>query len=89
MSLGNYKVLLDCNRPTGWAAEIPSIPGCYALIPTRAEAVSKLEQVFPCLRLSKQLRGISFMRLGQTREVYKQKGDHADPLSWQKCFLSR
>lgn len=46
MALDNYKVLLYRNQPTGWVAEVPSIPGCYALMPTRAEALAELEQVF-------------------------------------------
>ena len=46
MSLDDYKVLLYRNQPSGWVAEVPSIPGCYALMPTRAEALAELEQVF-------------------------------------------
>ena len=46
MSMDDYKVVLYRNWPSGWVAEIPSIPGCYALMPTKAEAVSELEQVF-------------------------------------------
>jgi predicted RNase H-like HicB family nuclease len=34
------------NEPDGWVAEIPAIAGCYALMPTRAEALSEIEQVF-------------------------------------------
>ena len=46
MALDDYKVLLYRNQPSGWVAEIPSIQGCYALMPTRAEALAELEQVF-------------------------------------------
>ena len=46
MALDDYKVLLYRNQPTGWVAEVPSIPGCYALMPTRSEALAELEQVF-------------------------------------------
>jgi predicted RNase H-like HicB family nuclease len=46
MALDDYKVLLYRNQPSGWVAEVPSIPGCYALMPTRAEALAELEQVF-------------------------------------------
>jgi predicted RNase H-like HicB family nuclease len=46
VALDDYKVLLYRNQPSGWVAEIPSITGCYALMPTRAEALSELEQVF-------------------------------------------
>ena len=49
MALDDYKVVLYRNHPSGWVAEIPAIPGCYALMPTRAEALSELEQVFRML----------------------------------------
>jgi predicted RNase H-like HicB family nuclease len=38
MGLDEYKVVLYRKRPSDWVAEIPSIPGCYALMSTRAEA---------------------------------------------------
>jgi predicted RNase H-like HicB family nuclease len=46
MTLDNYKVVLYRNQPTGWVAEVPAIPGCYALMPTREEALTELESVF-------------------------------------------
>ena len=46
MGLDEYKVVLYRSGPSGWVAEVPSIPGCYALMSTRAEALSELEQVF-------------------------------------------
>jgi len=46
MNLDDYKVVLYCNQPAGWAAEIPAIPGCYALIEIREEAVSEPARVF-------------------------------------------
>ncbi len=49
MALDDYKVVLYRNQPDGWVAEVPSIPGCYALMPTRAEALSELELVFRML----------------------------------------
>jgi predicted RNase H-like HicB family nuclease len=49
MALDDYKVILYRNEPSGWVAEVPSIPGCYALMPTRAEALSELEGVFRML----------------------------------------
>ena len=42
MSLDDYKVVLYRNQPDGWVAEIPSIHGCYALMPTREEALAWL-----------------------------------------------
>ncbi len=46
MSLDDYKVVLYKNDPSGWVAEVPSIPGCYALMPTRTAALAELAQVF-------------------------------------------
>jgi hypothetical protein len=46
VALDDYKLLLYRNQPSGWVAEVPSIPGCYALMPTKAEALAELEQVF-------------------------------------------
>jgi predicted RNase H-like HicB family nuclease len=42
----DYKVLLYRNQPDGWVAEIPAIPGCHALVPTREEALAHLADVF-------------------------------------------
>jgi predicted RNase H-like HicB family nuclease len=39
-------LVLYSNQPFGWVAEVPSIAGCFALMPTRTEALSELEQVF-------------------------------------------
>jgi predicted RNase H-like HicB family nuclease len=46
MSFDDYKVVLYRNQPDGWVAEIPAIPGCYALMPTREEALVELAVVF-------------------------------------------
>jgi predicted RNase H-like HicB family nuclease len=46
MALDDYKVVLCRNQPEGWVAEIPPIPGCYALMATREEALAELERVF-------------------------------------------
>ena len=46
MSLDDYKVVLYRNHPDGWVAEIPALPGCYALMPTRKEALAELPNVF-------------------------------------------
>jgi predicted RNase H-like HicB family nuclease len=57
MSLDEYKVMLYRNQPSGWVAEIPSISGCYALMPTRSEALLELEQVFAMIEAEFQERG--------------------------------
>ena len=46
MSFDDYKVVLHRNQPDGWVAEIPSIPGCHALMPTAEEALTELAAVF-------------------------------------------
>ena len=51
MSLDEYKVVLYRNQPSGWVAEIPSIPGCYALMTTQAEALSELAEVFRMIQV--------------------------------------
>jgi predicted RNase H-like HicB family nuclease len=59
MSLDDYKVLLYRNQPDGWVAEIPAIPGCYALMPSRAEALGELEQVFKMIEAEYRDKGVS------------------------------
>ena len=46
MSFDDYKVMLYRNQPAGWVAEVPAISGCYALMPTREEALAELAEVF-------------------------------------------
>lgn len=59
MPLDEYKVLLYRNQPSGWVAEIPSIPGCYALMPTKTDAVLELEQVFAMIEDEFRERGVA------------------------------
>jgi predicted RNase H-like HicB family nuclease len=49
MALDDCKVVIYRNQPTGWVAEVPSIPGCYALMPTKAKALAEIEEVFRML----------------------------------------
>ncbi len=46
MMFEDYSVVLYRNQPDGWVAEIPAVPGCYALMPTPEEAVAELAGVF-------------------------------------------
>jgi len=46
MGFDDYKALLYRNQPDGWVAEIPSIAGCHALMPTPREALAELAEVF-------------------------------------------
>jgi predicted RNase H-like HicB family nuclease len=57
MALDEYKVVLYRNQPYGWVAEIPSILGCYALMPTKTEALLELEHVFAMIEAEFRDRG--------------------------------
>ncbi len=46
MALEDYKIVLYRQDDASWVAEIPSIPGCYALLPTREAALAELHLVF-------------------------------------------
>jgi predicted RNase H-like HicB family nuclease len=59
MDLDDYKVVLYRNQPDGWVAEVPAIPGCYALMPTRKEALAELEQVFAMIAAEYRDKGMA------------------------------
>jgi len=46
MSIEDYKTILYRQEDGSWVAEIPAIQGCYALMPTREEALTELTRVF-------------------------------------------
>ena len=46
MGFENYKIVLYRQDDGSWVAEIPSLPGCYALMSTREEALAELSGVF-------------------------------------------
>jgi len=46
MKLEDYKTVLYRQEDGSWVAEIPAISGCYALMPTREEALAELGSVF-------------------------------------------
>jgi len=46
MSIEDYKAILYRQEDGSWVAEIPAIQGCYALMPTREEALAELASVF-------------------------------------------
>jgi predicted RNase H-like HicB family nuclease len=49
MSFEDYKIVLYRQDDGSWVAEIPSLSGCYALMPTREEALAELAAVFPMI----------------------------------------
>ncbi len=46
MTFQDYKSDLYRQEDGSWVAEIPAIPGCYALMPSREEALAELSCVF-------------------------------------------
>ena len=46
MQLHDYKIVLYRQDDDAWVAEIPALSGCYALMPTREEALAELSNVF-------------------------------------------
>lgn len=57
MSLDDYKVVLYRQDDGGWVAEVSAIPGCYALMSTRAEALDELGRVCALIQEEYQERG--------------------------------
>ena len=58
MNLDNYKLVLYRNQPDGRVADVPAIEGCYALMPTREEALAEIEQVFEMIAVEYCAKGI-------------------------------
>ena len=46
MTVEDYKTILYRQEDGSWVAEIPAIAGCYALMPSREEALAELNSVF-------------------------------------------
>lgn len=59
MSLDDYKIVLYRQDDGAWVAEVPAISGCYALMPTRAEALTELAQVFQMISEEYGEKGLS------------------------------
>jgi predicted RNase H-like HicB family nuclease len=47
MTHEDYKTVLYRQDEGSWVAEIPAIPGCYALMTSREAALAELANVFP------------------------------------------
>jgi predicted RNase H-like HicB family nuclease len=58
MTFDDYTVVIYRNQPDGWVAEIPAIPGCYALMPTREEALAELAEVFAMIADEHREKGL-------------------------------
>ena len=57
MTLGDYKTVLYRQDDGSWVAEIPAIAGCYALMPTREQALGELQCVFDMIAQEYRERG--------------------------------
>ena len=48
--LQDYRAVICRQQDGAWVAEVPAISGCYALMPTRQEAIAELARVFEMIR---------------------------------------
>jgi predicted RNase H-like HicB family nuclease len=55
--LDAYKIVLYRQDDGAWVAEVSAISGCYALMPTREEALVELGRVFDMVAEEYQERG--------------------------------
>ncbi len=58
MKLEDYKTILYRQDDGSWVAEIPAIGGCYALMPTREEALAELRLVFDMIEEEYREKGL-------------------------------
>jgi predicted RNase H-like HicB family nuclease len=59
MGLDNYKIVLYRQGDGSWMAEIPAISGCYALMPTREQALEELNGVFHMISEEYREKGLA------------------------------
>ena len=57
MNFESYKVVLYRQSDGSWVAQIPALPGCHAVMPTRNEALDELHLVFEMIEEEHQERG--------------------------------
>ena len=67
MTLDNYKIVLCRQEDGSWVAEIPAISGCYALMPSREQALEELNDVFQMI--SDEYRGKGLALPADTTEI--------------------
>ncbi len=58
MTLQDYKIVLYRQEDTSWVAEVPALPGCYALMATREEALAELSHVFDMIAEEYRQKGL-------------------------------
>ncbi len=57
MKLEDYKTVLYRQEDGSWVADIPALSGCYALMPSREEALAELTRVFAMIAEEYRQRG--------------------------------
>ncbi len=58
MTLHDYKTVLYRQDDGSWVAEVPAVPGCYALMPTREAALAELSKVFEMIAEEYREKGL-------------------------------
>jgi len=58
MCIEDYKTILYRQEDGSWVADIPAIPACYALMPSREEALAELYSVFEMISEEYRDKGI-------------------------------
>jgi len=59
VKLEDYKTILYRQEDGSWVAEIPAVPGCYALMETREGALAELNKVFAMIAEEFLQKGLS------------------------------
>ena len=59
MTHEDYKTVLYRQNDGSWVAEIPAIPGCYALMESREAALTELAKVFALIAEEYRQKGQS------------------------------
>jgi predicted RNase H-like HicB family nuclease len=57
VKLEDYKTVLYRQEDGSWVADIPALSGCYALMPSREEALAELTRVFAMIAEEYRQRG--------------------------------
>jgi len=67
MGFDNYNIVVYRQEDGPWVGEIPAISGCYALMPTREQALEDLNGVFHMI--SEEYRGKGLPLPADTTEI--------------------
>ena len=59
MTFYDYKIVLYRQERGYWVAEVPAIPGCYALMNTREQALAELQRVFDLIADEYRKKGLA------------------------------